>query len=90
MPRRHRAGAHRHLEGPVRRRGGHHRGRLAVGDHYENASPLGTVFRGRIRKTVAIGKFNGIVAQIRGNAQITGYHQFVLDPRDPFQQGFLL
>ena len=68
----------------------HHHGQLAVGDIYRNTSPLGTTFDGRIIKTVAIGEFNGIVAQIRGNAQITGYHQFVVDARDPFQEGFLL
>ncbi len=68
----------------------HHHGRLAVGDTYKNTSPLGTVFEGRIVKTVSIGQFQGIVAQIRGNAQITGYHQFVVDGRDPFQDGFLL
>jgi len=68
----------------------HHHGQLAVGDIYKNTSPLGTVFEGRILKTVAIGEFEGIVAQIRGNAQITGYHQFVVDERDPFQEGFLL
>jgi proline racemase len=68
----------------------HHRGRLAPGEIYKNASPLGTVFEGRVIETVSVGEFNGIVAQIRGNAQITGFHQFVVDPRDPFQQGFLL
>jgi proline racemase len=41
-------------------------------------------------KTVAVGEFEGIVAQIRGNAQITGFHQFIVDGRDPFQEGFLL
>lgn len=68
----------------------HHHGRLAPGDVYHNASPLGTQFAGRIVRTEAIGDFAGIVGQIRGNAQITGFHQFVLDPRDPFQEGFLL
>ena len=68
----------------------HHRGELAVGEIYKNASPLGTVFEGRIIKTVPVGEYSGIVAQIRGNAQITGFHQFVVDARDPFQEGFLL
>ncbi|MEJ2640451.1 MAG: proline racemase family protein [Desulfosarcinaceae bacterium] len=68
----------------------HHRGALKPGDLYRNTSPLGTVFEGRIIKTVKIGPFNGVVAQIRGNAQITGFHQFVQDPRDPFPEGFLL
>jgi proline racemase len=68
----------------------HHQGRLNPGQVYQNTSPLGTVFEGRIVKTVPIGEFSGIVGQVRGNAQITGYHQFVVDAGDPFPQGFLL
>jgi proline racemase len=68
----------------------HHRGKLGSGQVYKNAGPLGTVFEGRIVKTLSIGKFGGIVGQFRGNAQITGYHQFVVDANDPFQKGFLI
>ena len=68
----------------------HHQGKLVPGQTYHNAGPLGTVFEGRIVKTVSIGEFDGIVGQIRGNAQITGYHQFVVDDHDPFPEGFLL
>jgi proline racemase len=68
----------------------HHRKKLDPGQVYKNASPLGTVFEGRIVRTLSIGAFDGIVGQIRGNAQITGYHQFVVDARDPFAEGFLL
>jgi proline racemase len=68
----------------------HHQGKLDPGQVYKNASPLGTVFEGRIVKTVPIGEFGGIVGQVRGNAQITGYHQFVVDANDPFPEGFLL
>ncbi|MCJ7538811.1 MAG: proline racemase family protein [Desulfobacterales bacterium] len=68
----------------------HHWGKLGSGQVYNNAGPLGTVFEGRIVKTLSIGKFSGIVGQFRGNAQITGYHQFVVDANDPFQKGFLI
>ncbi|MCB2147378.1 MAG: proline racemase family protein [Deltaproteobacteria bacterium] len=68
----------------------HHQGKLGPGQVYKNASPLGTVFEGHIVKTVSVGKFDGIVGQVRGNAQITGYHQFVVDAHDPFPEGFLL
>jgi proline racemase len=68
----------------------HHQGKLAAGDVYRNSGPLETVFEGRIVKTVHIGEMDGIVCQVRGNAQITGIHQFVVDGRDPFPQGFLL
>ena len=68
----------------------HHRGELGPVEVYRNAGPLGTVFEGRIVETLSIGKFGGIVGRVRGNAQITGYHQFVVDSADPFQEGFLL
>jgi proline racemase len=68
----------------------HHQKKLEPGRIYYNAGPLGTVFEGRIIKTLPIGEFNGIVGQIRGNAQIIGYHQFVLDDADPLPEGFLL
>ncbi|MBT8371315.1 MAG: proline racemase family protein, partial [Deltaproteobacteria bacterium] len=68
----------------------HHRGKLSKGQAYKNESPLGTTFEGRIVKTLSIGKYSGIVGQIKGNAQITGYHQFAVDANDPFPKGFLI
>ena len=68
----------------------HHRGLLEVNQIFVNAGPLGTVFEGQIVQTLPIGEFQGIVGQIRGTAQVTGYHQFVLDDLDPFPRGFLL
>ncbi len=68
----------------------HHLGKLAPGQTVKNAGPLGTAFEAQIVKTVAVGEFDGIVGRIGGNAQITGYHQFVVDNADPFPEGFLL
>jgi proline racemase len=68
----------------------HHQGKLRAGQTYNNSGPLGTIFEGRIVKETAIGPFTGIVGRVRGNAQITGYHHFVVDAADPFPQGFLL
>ena len=68
----------------------HHQGKLAADQVYKNAGPLGTVFEGRIVKTQSIGKFDGIVGQVRGNAQIIGYHQFVVDACDPLPKGYLI
>ncbi len=68
----------------------HHRGKLGVGQVYRNTGPLGTVFEGRIVQTPSIDKFDGIICQVRGNAQITGYHQFVVDANDSFPEGFLI
>jgi proline racemase len=68
----------------------HHQGELKAGDTYQNAGPLGTVFQGRIVKEVAVGPLAGIVGRIQGSAQMIGAHQFVLDTRDSFPEGFLL
>jgi proline racemase len=68
----------------------HHQGKLAAGQPYANSGPLGTVFQGRIVRELKIGQFDGIVGRVRGNAWITGYHQFALDANDPFAKGFLL
>jgi proline racemase len=68
----------------------HHQGKLCQGQTFTNASPLGTEFEGQVVGTMAIGEFDGIVGQVRGSAKITGYHQFVVDPDDPFPEGFLL
>jgi proline racemase len=51
---------------------------------------LGTTFEGRLVEETIIGKQEAVVAEIRGQAHITGIHEFVLDPRDPFPKGFLI
>lgn len=68
----------------------HHRGQLAPGMEYSNYSLLGTCFRGRVRETARIGPYPAVIARVEGSARITGYHQFGVDGRDPFPQGFLL
>jgi proline racemase len=68
----------------------HHQGKLQPGQVYRNSSPLGTTFTGEIIDQPQIGQFQGITARIHGSAAITGYHQFVVDPQDPFPQGFLV
>lgn len=68
----------------------HHRGDLEINQPFHNRGPLGSVFGGRIIEEIDIGGFPGVVTEIRGSAHITGFHQFVLDSRDPFPGGFLL
>ena len=68
----------------------HHRRQLAVGQRYRNAGMLGTVFEGRIERTLKLGSFDAVSARVRGRANLTGCHQFALDKRDPFPGGFLL
>jgi len=68
----------------------HARGAMVVGDSMTHASVIGSTFDGRIVREVAVGDRTGIVPAIRGTAWITGVTQVLVDPTDPFPEGYLL
>ena len=68
----------------------HARGQLAVGERFVGLSLLGTDFDCRIEETAEVGGRPGIVPVIAGSAWITGTHQHMLDPADPFPGGYRL
>jgi proline racemase len=68
----------------------HARGLMQVGDAMTHASVIGSTFAGRIVREVAVGGRTGVVPAIRGTAWITGVTRVLVDPTDPFPQGYLL
>jgi proline racemase len=68
----------------------HARGELAVGEEFVNRSVIGTRFGGRIVAETEVGGLAAVVPEISGRAWITGMGQYVLDPEDPFPEGFAL
>jgi proline racemase len=68
----------------------HARGLMAVGDTMTHASVLGSTFDGRIVEETTVGGRAAIVPAIRGSAWITGVTQLLVDPDDPFPEGYLL
>jgi proline racemase len=68
----------------------HARGLMHVGDAMTHASVIGSTFDGRIVAESTVGGRAAIVPAIRGSAWITGVTQVVLDPTDPFPEGYLL
>lgn len=64
------------------------RGKLKVGDNFIHESIIGTLFRGRVEKAVALGSYNGIIPSIEGWARMTGYNTIFIDDRDPLAHGF--
>ncbi len=68
----------------------HRKGRLALGEPYANAGPLGTSFLAEIVEETTVGGIPAVRVEVQGSAVITGCHTFVLDPADPFPGGFLL
>jgi proline racemase len=68
----------------------HARGLMKPGDSMTHASPLGSTFEGRIVEETRVGDRQAIVPAIRGSAWITGVTQVLIDPSDPFPEGYLL
>ena len=68
----------------------HARGEMRAGDTMAHASVLGTTFDGRIVEETIVVDRPAIVPAIRGSAWITGVTQVLVDPTDPFPEGYLL
>lgn len=68
----------------------HRKGEFAYGDNFINAGPLGSTFAGRIIGETLVGGIPAVRTEVTGSAVITGMQDFVLDPADPFPEGYLL
>jgi trans-L-3-hydroxyproline dehydratase len=68
----------------------HARGLMRQGNSMTHASVIGSKFEGRIVQELELGGRPAIVPAIRGSAWITGVTQVLVDPDDPFPEGYLL
>lgn len=66
------------------------RGILGEGDPYVNESLIGSRFDAGIEALTTVGPYPAIVPWVSGRAWITGFHDYVLDPDDPFPEGYTL
>ena len=68
----------------------HAKGLMKSGDTLTARSIIGSTFAGRIAGEVEAGGQTAIIPEISGRAWITGVHQYLLDPEDPWPQGYRL
>jgi len=68
----------------------HARGQMGPGDRLTAVSLIGSTFTGRILGTTTVGDRPAILPEVSGRAWITGTHQHMLDPADPWPQGYRL
>jgi len=68
----------------------HARGEMAVGDAFTGLSILGSRFDCRIDSEVTLNGTPAIIPTIQGRAWITDTRQLMLDPDDPWPQGYRL
>jgi Proline racemase len=66
------------------------RGRLKMGEEFVYESITGSLFRARVLRETKAGPFDAVIPQVTGSAYITGIHEIILDPDDPFKYGFQL
>lgn len=68
----------------------HAKGFMEVGDRYVAESIIGSTFHCSVASETQIGEKPAIIPTVRGRAWITGTHQIMLDPEDPWPTGYRL
>jgi trans-L-3-hydroxyproline dehydratase len=68
----------------------HAKGLMGVGDRLTGVSIIGSEFHGEILGQTKVGTIPAIRPQITGRAWVTGTHQHMLDPADPWPGGYKL
>jgi proline racemase len=64
------------------------RGKLGLDEDFRHEGILRTVFTGRLVAETTVGPYPAVVPTISGQAWITGFSNYVVDPDDPFPEGF--
>ncbi len=66
------------------------KGQMKPKETFEAVSIIGSRFSGRIVESTTIGDRPAIVPEISGRGWVTGIHQHMLDPDDPWPTGYRL
>ena len=66
------------------------RNEIDYGDTMTIESITNSVFKGSIVSEEDYGPFKAVIPQVEGTAHITGMQTFVIDPKDPMKNGFIL
>lgn len=66
------------------------RGEIGLNQPLVIESIIGSRFTGRVVDTTTFGPYSAIIPEVEGTAYITGRHEFLIDPDDPLQTGFIL
>ncbi|HEX6577543.1 MAG TPA: proline racemase family protein [Jiangellaceae bacterium] len=68
----------------------HARAELGLNSDFVNESFIGTRFVGTLTEETTVGGRAAVVPTVTGRAWVTGTAQYLLDPTDPFPEGFEL
>lgn len=68
----------------------HAEGKLKTGESFVHESIIGSQFKCEILEETAVGGIPAVIPKVTGNACIIGFCDWVVDPKDPFPEGFVL
>ena len=68
----------------------HKRNEIQPGYDIVINSLINTSFTCGIAELTKMGDYDAIIPKVTGSAYITGIHEFLIDPEDPLNQGFIL
>ena len=66
------------------------KGKLGLNEEFHHEGILGTIFTGRLIGVTRVGNYDAVIPTISGQAWITGLSTYVVDPEDPFPEGYTL
>ena len=66
----------------------HAKGKLGLNEDFRHEGILGTLFTGRLIGETKVGEYRAVIPTLSGQAWITGFASYVVDPEDPFPDGF--
>jgi proline racemase len=68
----------------------HAKGQLPLDQDFVHESIMGTTFTGRLIAGTQVGPYPAVVPTITGQAWIYGLSTYLVDPSDPFPEGFVV
>jgi len=68
----------------------HAKGEMGLDDRLTIVSVIGSTFEGGIVAQTTVGNRAAVIPEISGRGWITGIHQHMLDPADPWPEGYRL
>jgi proline racemase len=66
----------------------HAKGELRLSEDFIHEGILGTTFTGRLVRSTKVGQHPAVIPTITGSAYVYAIANYVLDPSDPFPEGF--
>jgi trans-L-3-hydroxyproline dehydratase len=65
------------------------RNEIAMNEWMSIESILGSTFKTCVKEVVNYGDFEAVIPRVQGTANVTGQHEFLIDPKDPMRNGFI-